>query len=346
MRVTYETVPADDDSNEFGQLTSAPERPITYGGEHMEFTTHTIPCPERPGARVVYGSAAGTHDELQPMLYVAGFSDVAYGFDNKMGLADRLAGHGLGMIIAQNHRDRILRHLLTGKPDAMYTQAASVLAAVENEGLADTTLPTTAHSMGGVVLATAVAEAKRRGWTCFDKAPVVLLASAGLNERENGASLVGRYTSGLAIDQLKRAGRQNLDPGVVSEGAFQRSVANGFRSAAASLSLSRREIGELAHKRIKVAALANSVGFLAVGIHGQDPVMGHRFVDRTMAKIMADPDTPSNLAYFTLYSTKLARDGKPLGIRNAHHADCITCPTRVADAIAPFLRYEVIAPEA
>ncbi len=163
------------------------------------------------------------------------------------------------------------------------------------------------YSMGGLVVAGMVQEARRQGWTCFDQAPLVLLASSGVMKRDSPIKLTMRGLHDL----------------------YRQTVESKFVVP---------ELDEISTRRIHLAALADCVGHVAVGAFGQDCLQPAKDTDEVMAELFAGIDAPDNVSYFTPYLSVKAEDGLPLGIRGSHHTDPFSLPRRMVESVAPQLK--------
>jgi pimeloyl-ACP methyl ester carboxylesterase len=295
------------------------------------------PLLDQPDQQVEYATFRSDDPdiELQPLLYIAGYMDVARTYDNKVALARELARYGLGMMVVKNDRKLPITHDPdTGNPDAMLTLARNSLSVIQAEGLQNTTLATAGHSQGGMVAVRTIQAAKRMGWTTFDEANVALLASAGISKEETPLSLFGRFV-GTQISSHLHVDDPNSGPEVRASIA---TTANTGAIAFFSNPLrGGREFVELGARKIHLFELAHAVGNLALVPYGEDTLKPSRIWDSAVKELFDRPDAPENFVYMTPYVAKYEADGLPLGIRGAHHLDCINHPDRVAATIGPFL---------
>ena len=256
----------------------------------------------------------------KPVLYIPGFTE---GIVAKAPFAVDLASRGLDVILPDQNRTSIIRNQV-GKKDATYTQAANYLAVLEAEGLLSETnsVDTVTHSYGSLIFDEMIKIAKSKNLDCFDDSKVIMLAPAGLNDRESRIKLGSRFLK-LNITE----GRTPKDIGD-DDGEMLKAGTANFR---ANMSRAVRECLELATRHIDEFNLMGSgIGSLAIVGYAEDVLFPSSLLESAVERLVNDGATwlnPVDLA------TNPPRSG-----RYATHNDEQFNPSRVAGSVAELLK--------
>lgn len=259
----------------------------------------------------------------KPVFFVRGFSE---GITSKAPHAAEMASLGFDYILPGVNRRRILKN--DGrKLNATEAEAEALLAIIEAENLQNRPLDFVAHSYGSLIFDAMHKEGTRRGWTCFDEAKVVFLAPAGSYEKENPVSLGYRF--GKKLISAIRA-EKKLDYPDSTKERFQAATSNLLANVPRTI----KEVWRLARDKVEYDRLLSSaISRLAIFGYAEDALFTHKQYEATVRKHL-----DGGLIYATPISLELTADRKIRGGDLAVHDDEEGNPTRVARAVAQFLR--------
>ena len=323
------------------------EQQTRFQDGRMAIQEYVVDLEQQPGEQVtVMSTLPQPGVELRPLLWVPGYGD---GCDNKLPLAYAMAECGIALRVIGQNRANLLPDPKSGHPDGIGTVANTQIDAMTAMGWHEQTLPMVGYSNGGQVAAKMVELATRNGWKTFAEAPVVLLGPTGVSRRDTIATFTMRGLFEI-LDENCRPKVSNPDhlldrfskPGNDLVEVIKVMLANFPRAVSEYEGLMRR---------IKLAALAQKVGWLSVGVFPHDNIVKAGHVGEVMEPLLLPDEQsdhglelPSNISFFSAYFNAL-RDqrGKPVGRRGLFHMTPFKFPRGTAEMVAQQIREHSVA---
>lgn len=289
------------------------------------------PLYDVPGEFVPY--VRSNHGASRPFLYISGFGE---GITNKLPTAVALARKGLDVILPGQNRGGLVP-VTEGKNVAIETQARNILAVAEHAGVLEE-FDILAHSFGGLVAAEVVSQLNDMGFDT-SKMNVILLASAGVGKEISYRAIAKRWLK-MVKSEFGPKNKEFPDyTGEMGKASLRNLAANPRQTLA--------EIRALRHETLDVRKFCRMVGRVVLVSYADDEMypQDHTYpaIEEALAQsgVEESLDQPGieNFVVITPVAYGNPELGEALGLKPAAvHDDEQLNPSRVVNAIAPFLR--------
>ncbi|MDQ2973280.1 MAG: alpha/beta hydrolase [bacterium] len=258
------------------ELTNGTVNFDPYYVEQIE-NIHSAPLPHLPGEVIEFVEIKPKNalPDRPPVIYIPGFTE---GIIAKAPFGIALAELGEHVIIPdQNRAEKVTVN------NASAAQARNYLAIIEANGWQNQTVNFAAHSLGGIIVTEMAAEAKRRGWTCFDEARIAMLAPAGHDDR-GLVSLASRFAK-LMLSERGTDKELSDETGLMMKAGTANFMESPVRTLKEVLNLNKTEIR---YEKLddKHPGLIDFVGKVIIFGYTHDAMFPAKKIDRIAKKAM------------------------------------------------------------